>query len=468
MASTGEAAQVRHVTGVGAAAVIAVSLLLVATRRDGLGLSYDSVVYASTARELAETGRWSFSVLWPVGLPALLAIVGVGVGAVALAAVTLVTYLAASALLALRATGSHWVTVGVTAWLSVSLATISTYSMLWSEGLFNTAVACVLLGLVRSQQRGRADLRSAVMVVGGLIAAGLLRFAVLGLLPPAFIALALADRSRRGGLNAVAIVGIGSAGLTFSMVRNLIVGAAPTGPRHASGFSPWEVVTHLPRVLASLVTNVRTSDPTALGVVALVLVVFASIAAVRRYPTCVPLVVVVTGYVGFLLASAAVTTIDRPDYRLMSPVLAPLTCLVVAGMRAGMSRRSRWPALASIAYLSLTALSTTYWATHVGPPGGQLTQRPGLVAAVAALPDDAVIATNKPLDVVQLTGRDLVVGFPDAGPSAEPYYLPVIDLAAVEADYIIALDFVGSPLPEWQKVAGGSTFRIYSTARQVQ
>lgn len=488
MASTGVA--VRHVAasravsvdrslfGAGAVALVPVALVLIATT-NGLGMSYDSVVYASTRRELLETGEWSFSSLWPIGYPVLLAMVGTGVGAVALACVALWANLMVSYRLAMEVTGSTRAALAVLAWLSASLATVSVFSMMWSDGLFCLAVNVMLLALVKVHRAQRLTPGWATALVAAVCAGGVLRFAALSLLPAVGLTLLIALRPMRwrGLLYATGVTAACSAGLLFSAARNLLVGAEPMGERLPSGFTVADVAQQIPTAASQYVLNTGTVESSPLGalvvagLLGLVVVWLRRLgpAELRRHPV-MPLLVLSAAYLSFLVASEMLTYIDGLDFRLLAPAQTSVAVVMVTAGRSVIGRGlARWLAITGVvALLAFMVAASSAWSVSARQDGfGQqrLAMRyVGLREAVAqTIPPGAVIVADFPSILVLITGRDEVVGFPDAGPHPpRTGYLPYAVRQAVRpGDYVVVMADHDEVPPSWNRLYRRDRSAVY-------
>ncbi len=139
-------------------------MVLLATRR-GPGISPDSVVYVSAARNFAHRGEMVDFLglpltLWPPGLPWLLGVferaeidsqtAAVGINVMSASLTVLLTYALANAVLDSPALALLAATV-----VSTSASTVRVYAMLWTEPLFTVLTLSALLLLTSAVRRNR-------------------------------------------------------------------------------------------------------------------------------------------------------------------------------------------------------------------------------------------------------------------------------------------------------------------------
>lgn len=200
-------------------ALLAVVLVLVATR-DGVGLSSDSVIYISLARESA-AGRgmvlpWGDIVPEPIGnrwaplLPGMLAVIGrLGIDPVVsvrwLNALFFGGTVFLAGLIVRRASGSLWLSACCALFVATSRQMLAIHSMAWTEPAFIwfAMVALMLLAAYASTGRRLLLLVSCVAIVLGLFT----RWAGASLIVTALACLLLGSGRLRNRILATACVG---------------------------------------------------------------------------------------------------------------------------------------------------------------------------------------------------------------------------------------------------------------------
>lgn len=321
------------------------AMVFLATRR-GPGITPDSVVYVSAARNFAQRGEMVDYLglpltLWPPGLPFILSAferVGIGsemaavlINVVSASLTVLLTYGLAEAVLASPALAL--VTASV---VSTSASTVRVYSMLWTEPLFAVLTLGTLLLLTRAVRTGRLSSVQLVVVAVLISGATLTRIAGLWLVPIAALGALLSDR--RGGFRSLgwgATAGLlSSAGFLIVVTRNLAADAPPLGERFAAGLTPKGLVVSSLETLGGYVFPPLGNVEILAGfVVAGMLLV--SLLGIARSRSAVPAVISV--FVGLywvsLWYSQLRTGIDATSERLLAPVFPAMVILLILGVR---------------------------------------------------------------------------------------------------------------------------------------
>ena len=430
------------------------------TMRHGIGISGDSVTYASTLHQLSETGRWQFNSLFPPGLPTIVALVGLR-GALILNLAAMWAGLVATYFLALRVTPhSRTTAIVVMAWVGFSVGTIQMYSMLWTEPIFCLVITISLLILLSVCQDHTLSPARAISMIGLINVACLLRYAGLCLI--AFTAVVLIwsvhGRVRERLGKSFAVAGFGSTGFLATITYNLRTGQPAMGPRmeplrdgsarlgdllgaigdHALNGSYFAVGTLLGSLIFAWVftQGIRWLKATGYG-------------GAARHPAAL-LVAWITTYLAFILYSSMTTYINAFNImggRILAPILGP-TAVVVATLLRGDPARPRLSITRPVAlgYVLAVAVTTSTWVADKFENGqwyeALARQSPDLQARVHDfVPPDSIIVSNHPQLVAWVTGRDLVRGVPDAGPmpAGQPYTYDV-DRDARAGDYMVWMD----------------------------
>lgn len=390
------------------------AIVVVVAGRDGVGVSPDSVVYASAARSFADTGQlMMFSgerlTTWPPGLPVILgAVLLAGVPLAAAVLALNVICLVLSVLLTHRLAGllanSAWVAVGSASAFAFSWATVRVHARLWSEPLFTTLTLIVLVWLVEGL-RTRSRSWGALVVLGVSVSlATAVRFTGFALIPLVILGVLLAlwrSEGRRNALLKAAFAGgLASVGLIVVAVRNLSYGAAPLGDREASGIAPMTVAVDsleaLGRYLLPLTNGAIT---VAAGALLLVGFALAAVVAIRRLdPTRLVLWIFVGGWWVLLLYSQFATIIDPVNERLLAPAFPVMVVLAFdAAARFSAGRSLIWSAAAMAVVLGLTAFFGARQAINAPEQLGYAQparMNSELARMAAALPSEAGLASN--------------------------------------------------------------------------
>ena len=233
-------------------------------------------------------------------------------------------------------------------------------------------------------------------------------------------------RAAPAGVVRAALLTLASSGALLTvMAVHVAQGLAPTGPRISAIHNVTEVAVQLPSLAGLLISNglIRSTVLGALVLTTLVILGTASLLAGRRPNYGLVIATTWLGiYLAFLILTVLQTAVDAIDYRLSSPALPTVFALSVAVLSTlvGMGRAALVAGVIGSAHLAISMV----WTANFAPPAPPLEpsgpRAHDLAELVAAtVPADGVIVSDMPFEVVRVTRRDLVVGFPDAGPSPE-------------------------------------------------
>ncbi|WP_029431802.1 hypothetical protein [Blastococcus sp. URHD0036] len=412
-------------------ALLAPLLVLVSTRRDGLGLSPDSVAYLAAADGVASghgvvglDGRPQS--LYAPGLSWLLALPAHGGFAVGAARALNLVCLAAVVL------GLGWVldryvrrAVAVTAAgaAAVSAPLLAVHGWLWSEPLYILLSAVLLALLGRIAATGRAPARW--VVAAGLVAAAatLVRYAGVSLLPVAVAVLLLRpvpwpQRIRAGILFGVAYaVPVGG-----WLLRNVALTGDPSGERVANALSVRDVLTGGVTTVARWLTPGDLSLDARLWSTALLVAGVAALAvAARRAGPADPRAAVLGVAAGAVVLSFAVlvamtagANVNVLGLRLLSPLVVPLVAALAVSADLVLDRLPRpGRLLCAAAMVGVAAWcllpATVRQVSAAGEDALSFTRGPWQSAdsrdLVAAVPSGATVVSDDPWGVWFLTGR---------------------------------------------------------------
>lgn len=467
---SGEHWRLGHAARVATACVAPLlAVIWLAVVRGGLGITYDSVAYASTRRLLEEGHGWHFPHLWPPGLPALLALLGTGPGAVAANCVALVAFIAASYALAHAVTDSTGIATGVAVWTGLSIATVRAYSMMWSEPVFYAAATVALLALVRIHRGG--SWRWFAVLAAACNLACLARYTGTTLL--AFTGLALLwslwPRLRWRSLAVTAgTLTAASVGAAVALGANVAAGRPAMGERWPSDFSDAQLADNAGRSVATFVLNIP-HVPAGGWVGAVLLVLVAVVVArsgwSRRDPK-----VLLAGWVVFYLASLTyselTTMLDVPSVRYMAPALPAAAVLVAPAIARLLAPR---PILAAAGTLLMVVTAAGWVVSNSSDDTPSFatvrTEFRSLTSYIDQnIPAETPILSNRPQWVVAITGRDLLIGYPDAGPGAGPRsWLAYAEPKDVQSGQYVVWFGGTDPAPGWVPVHeeyGVEVFRV--------
>lgn len=321
-------------------------MVLLATRR-GPGISPDSVVYVSAARNFAHRGEMVDFLglpltLWPPGLPWLLSVferagidsqtAAVGINVVSASLTVLLTYALAKATL-----GSPTLALVAATVVSTSASTVRVYSMLWTEPLFTVLTLSALLLLTSAVRQNRLAAGPLVAVAALVTGATMLRIAGLWLVPIAALGALLAERAK-GLARALAwalLAGLlSSAGFFVVVLRNVAAGAPPLGERYAAGLTLKGIVVSSLETLGGYVVPPLFNLHLLVGVPVAGLLLVSVFAVIRQRSAASAIIsVFVVLYWVSLWYSQLRTGIDATSERLLAPIFAPMVILVIHGIR---------------------------------------------------------------------------------------------------------------------------------------
>lgn len=438
------------------AAILAAVLVAVATR-PGSALSPDSATYVAGARNLAAGHGYSdFQLIpitdWPPGLSVtLLVLHAAGIGALTAARWLNIAALAAVVLLTF-ALGRRYVSRG---WLALMAAMVAgfapamlgVFSFVWSEPVFCAITLGVLLILERIARNPRASWW--LIVAAGLLAGvGVsYRYAGMTLVAVAAIGVALGawgSGAARIGRRTAGVLGASLVLPALVVGRNLAHGSL-TGQRVPSTETlhgvldssehflvGWLLAGHHPGRAVGTVLVLLMIGATGCGLALRVRQVGMRSTAARAL---VPLTVFVAGYALYIFVTEFQTSIDPPDDRICSPVLAPAAILIMVAIDALLDR---CPSRYARALTATTAAVLGIWiaamlvvsAAHARSDGrngvrftadgytiGMWTNS-AFMRAVGTLPAGSTLYSNQPGGVYLATGRQPIsyAGQPTAYP----------------------------------------------------
>jgi hypothetical protein len=423
-------------TLVGVLAAVPVVGTLAATR-PGPGLTADSTIYLSTGLNLAtgdglRTHGGEALTAFPPGLPGVVAAADT-LGLDPESVVRLTNALAFSACVILgavllnRHVRSAGVRVVALVTLAFSAALLSISRMVWTEPLF--VVAALLFILVLEDVQARMRWRLILLAAALVWVAFSLRYAAVALIPIGAVAIAAGQWHRNRTVAwraATAFTVIAAVAPAAWMLRNRGVDGTLLGQRPAAVDGPIVIVERV----FSTVTRwlVPQPVPRALAAVAglAVLATFAVVAirAVRahrngrldpeRCRTLVPLLTFTCIYVGYLTFAQWTTAFDPIGNRLLSPAYVPVLVLtavvadwILAAATTGAHDRVRRGATAGTARHAVVAAAALFMGMQVVTFAHEVRrsdelgfaaerwQESPLVAAAAALDDEAVLYSNE-------------------------------------------------------------------------
>ncbi len=440
----------------GLTTIVAVALVAVATRQ-GSAVSPDSATYVSGARNLAAGNGYSdFRLIaitdWPPGLSVtLVALHAAGIGALtaarwlniaALGAVVLLTFA-----LGQRYLRRGWLALVAAMVAGFAPAMLGVFSFIWSEPVF----CAITLGVLLILERIAADPRASWwwIVAAGVLAGIGFSYRYAGMTLIAVVVIAVVVGAWGTG---AARVGLRSAGaLVASLVLPLVVVASNlrhgslTGQRVPSTETlhgvlvsseqflvGWLLAGHHPGRALGTVLVLAVILGTGCGVALRLGQVGTRSMAARAL---VPLVVFVAGYALYILATEFQTSIDPPDDRICSPMLAPAAILIMIAIDAVLDRcparaaRTLTAAVGAVLGIWIAAMLIVS-VTHARADGragvrfsadgytiGRWTES-SFMRAVGALPAGSELFSNQPGGVYLATGRQPITysGQPTAYP----------------------------------------------------
>jgi hypothetical protein len=413
-------------------ALLAPTLMLLATRNYGLNISPDSAAYLAAAEGLARgegvvgvdgeaMSLYAPGTSWLLTLPAR--------WGDAEAAARLLNFAMLSALvfgvgLWLSRVVRKPVAVGAAALVAVSAPILDVHAWLWSEPpfiLLSVLYVAVLVRIARSPDRVRA-----LLITAGLLAAAatLVRYSGLSLLPIAVLVLLARVRSGRGRVLDCAIFGAAFAlPVLVWLARNALLTGMVTGERVPNSASAGAILHMGVTTIGTwfVPTSVTGSSRTALMVVLAAAAVLLARAVRRRRPAATDLRLVVLGICGghVVLTFAALvvmtsrTNVDPLGDRLLAPIVVPLVVALAAALDLALDGipRRRAVALGAGALVLLGWGSVAAVATEVELGGEDLSsyntpkwQNEGMRNLLARLPDGGTTTSNQPKAVNYLLG----------------------------------------------------------------
>jgi hypothetical protein len=412
-------------------AVAAPVLVVLATRRDGLNLSPDSVAYLAAAEGLAKgagvvgldgepQSLYAPGLSWLLALPA-----DAGVAVDAARALNLLT-------LAALVFGLGWwldrclrrsVAVVAAAAAAIAAPLLAVHEWLWSEPPYILLTAVYLAILVRIASRDSCSTRW--VVAAGLVAAAatLVRYAGLSVLPVAALVLLLRPVPPRRRITGAAAFGVAYAvPVGVWLVRDVVLTGEPTGERVPTAVPAGEVLHDGVLTMARWLTPEDLPLPVRLWLAALLAagVVVLAVAAARHRSADARATVlaVLVGYVltAFLVlfAMAASANVNELGPRLLSPLLVPLIALLAVSADVVLDRLSR----AGRAICAVAMVGAVAWCLlpatvrHVSAAGDDVLsfsrgswQAEDTRELAAAVPTGANVVSNDPWGVYYLTRR---------------------------------------------------------------
>jgi 4-amino-4-deoxy-L-arabinose transferase-like glycosyltransferase len=413
---------------IGLVAAGAIILILIGTG-NGQNLDPDSTNYISGARNLAAgRGYVNYALrpitVFPPGFSMTLAL-GQKLGIDALDGARWLNALAAGALviltflLALRHVRRRWLALSAAAAVGCAPAIFDVFSSAWSEPVFCVLVVGLLLILEPLMAKRAAD--PVLLSAAGLVAS--IGFAyryvgvVLIVLPAVLICIVswrdgVAATARRTAIYLLVAVVIP----ILVVARNVSDGSSAFGPR-APSIETLSGVTHElvatlrgwtlgPQRIPSAIGDVALLCAAAIVVLGLLVLFRDKRFAGRSVRSIGPLVVFLSGFLIYLVASELQTSLDPLDDRLLSPMFAPLSVLVVIAIESLVdlpwSSRQRWvvPVLAApiAAWFVLSLAASANRARERAPANwgyaAQSWTRSAFVSAVRRLPANAVLFSN--------------------------------------------------------------------------
>lgn len=442
--------------GVAAALSVVPVLMMVVATRQGIGISPDSVTYASTLRVLEQTESWSFASLFPPGFPAIVALLGLS-GTLVINGLAFWLNMMTSYFLALEVTESVRLSLWILAWLAVSTFHVQVYSMLWTEPLFCLIVNLMLLTLARVHRARYLSWRQVALLITLLNAACLLRYAGAALILFAAIAItvALGGAPTRRLATGAAIALLGTTALAATFAANVLSGQSVMGPRLDSVVGLKSLILQLLDAVAQRATNLPLQG---VGLtVGLPLITFVLWLLVRwvwrlgareafRHPMTI-LLGWLGVYLAFILYSEMTTWLIPVNSRLLAPILSSAAIVALFALRqTAPIKPGRALSAVAGAYLVVLVSLTLIWADFAGDRGlafssTRFTTWDLPQAVDEVVPSDAILVSNQPVLLAWLTGRDLVRGSPDAGPAPSgAVYTQDVSAALQPGDYLVWMD----------------------------
>lgn len=319
------------------------AVLVVLATGHGIGISIDSVSYLATAQSIVDgNGVTNFDAqaltIFPPGYPLLLGLVMLpglssSTAALLVSVVAVVAIVVLAYVLALEITSSAWFAILVTAFVSLSSATVFVHSYAWSEAPFTVAMLAVLVLLTRAISAGSASWRliGAIALLASI--ACTMRYVGVVLIPVVGLAVWWGTKS---SVRTLIATGVSSAGFLLVCARNLSLGAGPFGERYPGSRTVEGAINALVDVLGGYVAPPQSTGLTALvgAFVVLVIAIGAWRGFLERDRAVVLLGVLLVGYWLVVVYGQTAARLDDMSARLAAPVFVPTVILAALGVRS--------------------------------------------------------------------------------------------------------------------------------------
>lgn len=367
------------------AATVGFLIVYIFTRHSGIGISPDSIVYTSVARNLIQGhGFMEFTgksvVDFPVGYPCFLALAMFLTGKDILTIAPILNGLMFAAVILLSGIAmnrfkysSRWYK-----WMMLALITFSPslneiYTMLWSETLF-VLLSLAFLLLMHNYFTHHSYHTTIMAAVVAAIAFDT-RYAGITLIGTGIL-LIVFDKVlpwNRKTIYSILFALIGISLVTANLIRNALVSGLATGMRQ-KGITPLgKNISYSGNVLSDWL-NVSLSNRLffeLLAIVAMVFFIFYFIRNVRRWSsyysfenTIVAFFIV---YVSFIVISSTISRYETINNRLLSPAFLPLlwgtTCMIPKWGHSWRKREYQWLFFGFFACLGLFMYASYFMTT---------------------------------------------------------------------------------------------------------
>lgn len=329
------------------------SALLIAMSRNGAGISPDSVIYISTARNIAN-GRGFVTyvdaplVLQPPSYPAILGFIALIFGVDPLLSAPIINailfgftlYLSGTLLLEHLKSFPFLALIGTIS-LLVSIPLITVFLMAWSEPLFIFFLVVYLTSM--STYMKRKDIKSLLLLSLSTTLACLTRYIGVVLIATGILGTFLIWQGniKTKYVHTVIFTSVSILPLAMWIGRNYVLSGTFFGPRSPSlhplqdniGYTfstilHWylpSLILHNPPLLLLLIIIIGSFT----GIVfAIAKIPFRVSFQHRTYPFIVFTIFFIIGYTGFLIISSTTTNYDPIGDRLLSPIVVPVTLLL--------------------------------------------------------------------------------------------------------------------------------------------
>jgi hypothetical protein len=406
---------------------------MIATRR-GLGLNPDSIYYISAGLNLAQGEGLTHLYGKPLTVfpPAMSAIIAAGtrVGindvellrglhSLSFAAVVLLSYV-----LLRRHVASRTLILGTTIFIAASGVLLTLSATVLSEPLFLVVAMAFIIVLEDLLSRPRHIwLLASAIALSWL--AFLLRYSGISFVPIGFAALLIGLRSVGSGfaLKRAAIFSVCAASVPVAwMLRNRAIDGTLTGSRSPSVDGPAINAYRSAETVGRWFWLVPGPTATALAAAVGGLLLASLVAALWRLRTpesktdgssLVPVAVFTFGYAAYLIVAASLTAFNPIDFRLLSPIYAPLVILAAVALDRLWERLSppKRTILAAVlvSAIALQALASFSVVERFAVGQGyakQAWRNSDLAAIVARLPEKTIVFSNEPAGLWAQTRRD--------------------------------------------------------------